>query len=137
MTFPKPRILLTEDHADTRELVTLILEPDYEVTSSATLIDALDLAKAGTFNLFIFDSRLPDGSGVDLCKQIRDFDQKTPILFYSALAFEADKTSALGIGAQAYLVKPVDVPELLFTVRELLAKNFKRGATSLNSFISL
>jgi DNA-binding response OmpR family regulator len=130
VTFPKPRILLTEDHADTRELVTLILEPDYEVTSSASVLDALNLAKTCTFNLFIFDSRLPDGSGVDLCKQIRDFDPETPILFYSALAFEADKTSAFGVGAQAYLVKPVDVPELLFTVRELIAKSVKAGSTS-------
>lgn len=137
MTFPKPRILLTEDHADTRELMTLILEPDYEVTSSATVTDALNLAKTSAFNLFIFDSRLPDGSGVDLCKQIRDFDGKTPILFYSALAFEADKISALGVGAQAYLVKPVDVPELLFTVRELIANNLKPASTSPNSFVSL
>ncbi len=117
--------------------MTLILEPDYEVTSSATVTDALNLAKTSAFNLFIFDSRLPDGSGVDLCKQIRDFDGKTPILFYSALAFEADKISALGVGAQAYLVKPVDVPELLFTVRELIANNLKPASTSPNSFVSL
>jgi DNA-binding response OmpR family regulator len=120
---PKSRILFAEDHDDTREFISIVLQrSNYEVATAATIDDTLRLATSGPFNLFILDSWLPDGSGIDLCKRIRTFDNLTPILFYSGLAFERDKLLAFSSGAQAYLVKPVDVDELLVTVDDLLTR---------------
>jgi Response regulators consisting of a CheY-like receiver domain and a winged-helix DNA-binding domain len=65
---------------------------------------------------------LPDGSGVELCRRVRKFNQRTPIIFYSGLAYETDITKALAAGAQAYLVKPVDVTDLIQSVENLIGK---------------
>ena len=127
MTLRKPRILFVEDHDDTRDLITLLLKYQYDVSTASTLQDALNLIRSCNFNLFIFDSWLLDGSGIDLCKRVREFDQFTPILFYSAAAYESDKNLALDSGAQAYLVKPVEVADLLKTIKSLIPERRKIG----------
>src|SRR6476659_1897364 len=102
-----PRVLYIEDHEDTRELVTLVLEQrSYEVVTGSTIQRGVDLAGSQNFDLYLLDSWLPDGSGLDLCRQIREFDKVTPIVFYSSAAYEMDRDEALHSGAQAYLVKP-------------------------------
>jgi DNA-binding response OmpR family regulator len=116
-----PRVLYIEDHDDTRELVTLVLEQrSYEVVSSSTVESGVALAGSQHFDLYLLDSWLPDGSGLDLCKQIREFDQATPIVFYSAAAYEIDRDQALQSGAQAYLVKPSQPSELCNVVTSLI-----------------
>jgi DNA-binding response OmpR family regulator len=117
------RILLVEDHEDTREcLVILLAHSNYQVETASTVGEALKLVETHPFGLFIFDSSLPDGSGVDLCRRVRKFNQWTPIIFYSGLAYETDIKHALGAGAQAYLVKPVDLTDLIESVEKLIGK---------------
>lgn len=121
----KPRrILYIEDHEDTRELVTLLLaQKSYEVITGTTIESGVALAGGGNFDLYLLDSWLPDGSGLDLCKQIREFDKTTPILFYSAAAYAADSDLALQSGAQAYLVKPSQPADLCDLVTELIERS--------------
>src|SRR5262249_19414010 len=107
----KKRILFVEDHEDSWELVSLQL-PGYKVVSARNFAEGLHLAQQGYFDLYILDNRLPDGSGVELCRRIREFDPHTPILFYSGLASERDMQEGLSAGAQAYLTKPVNTEEL-------------------------
>ncbi|HEY6661248.1 MAG TPA: response regulator [Pyrinomonadaceae bacterium] len=116
-----PRVLYIEDHEDTRELVTLVLEQrSYEVVTGSTIKTGVALAGSQRFDLYLLDSWLPDGSGLDLCKKIREFDKATPILFYSAAAYEADRDLAIKSGAQAYLVKPSQPSELCHVVTTLI-----------------
>ena len=116
-----PRVLYIEDHDDTRELVTLVLEQrSYEVVSGSTIKSGVTLASSQKFDLYLLDSWLPDGSGLDLCRQIREFDQDTPILFYSAAAYEIDRAEAIESGAQAYLIKPSQPSELCELVTSLI-----------------
>ena len=116
-----PRVLYIEDHEDTRELVTLVLEQrSYEVVTGTTIETGIALAGSQHFDLYLLDSWLPDGSGLDLCRQIREFDKATPILFYSAAAYEIDKDQALNCGAQAYLIKPSNPSELCKLVTSLI-----------------
>jgi DNA-binding response OmpR family regulator len=118
----KHRILYIEDHEDTRDLVTFVLtQQNYAVTTAETISGAVTLAHAEQFDLYLLDSRLPDGSGVDLCKELRAFDAETPILFYSAAAYEVDKKVAIGSGAQGYLTKPSAGTELCSLVKALIA----------------
>lgn len=116
-----PRVLYIEDHDDTRELVTLVLEQrSYEVVSSSTIASGVALAGSQDFDLYLLDSWLPDGSGLDLCRQIREFDKVTPVVFYSAAAYEIDRDQAMKSGAQAYLVKPSQPSELCSVVTSLI-----------------
>jgi two-component system OmpR family response regulator len=116
-----PRVLYIEDHEDTRELVTLVLEQrSYEVVTGSTIKTGVVLAGSQQFDLYLLDSWLPDGSGLDLCKQIREFDKITPILFYSAAAYESDRELAMQSGAQAYLIKPSQPSELCNIVTALI-----------------
>lgn len=115
------RILYIEDHDDTRELVTLVLaQKSYEVITGSTIASGVALAGAERFDLYLLDSWLPDGSGLELCKQIRQFDKTTPILFYSAAAYATDSELALECGAQAYLVKPSQPTELCDLITNLI-----------------
>ncbi len=121
MQLRNQRILYIEDHDDTRELVTIILrQNDYDVITGSTIEAGIHLARSEAFDLYLLDSWLPDGSGLDLCKQIRQFDPLTPILFYSAAAYEADREDALESGAQGYLIKPCQTAELCSLVSQLI-----------------
>lgn len=82
---------------------------------------ALELARQQNFDLFLLDSRLPDGSGIDLCKEIRQFDAHTPIIFFSADAYDSDRSMAMGAGAQGYLTKPARLSELCDLISSLIA----------------
>jgi DNA-binding response OmpR family regulator len=114
----KLRVLYAEDDADTRELTCLILESDgFEVVCPDNLHDFLRLAKENLFDVYMLDTWMPGMSGIDLCKAIKEFDSQTPIIFYSAAAFERDRKEALDCGAQAYIIKPARFEELSKTIR--------------------
>ncbi len=124
MHIDKRRVLYIEDHEDTRELVTLFLtQKSYEVVTGGTIESGIALAVAEKFDLYLLDSWLPDGSGLDLCQRIRQFDQTTPILFYSAAAYATDHELAMQCGAQAYLIKPSQPSELCRLVTELIEES--------------
>lgn len=117
----KRRILYIEDHEDTRDLVTFVLrEREYEVTEAQTIEAAIRLAQDEKYHLYLLDSWLPDGSGIEFCKKIRQVDLHTPIIFYSAAAYEDDKALAFNAGAQGYLTKPASVKELCDLVAKLI-----------------
>jgi len=129
MQLNKRRVLYVEDHEDTRELITIVLrQRDFEVANANTVDLGVRLASEERFDLYLLDSWLPDGSGLDLCRRIRKFDQVTPILFYSAAAYEADKNMALSAGAQAYLIKPSQTSELCDLVSSLIDKANQNGS---------
>lgn len=123
MPLKKHHILYVEDHEDTRELVVLVLKQrHYEVTTSTTIETAVKLASQNQYDLYLLDSWLPDGSGFELCKRIRGFDFDTPILFYSAAAYEIDRELALKNGAQGYLIKPTQNSDLCNLVSSLISR---------------
>jgi DNA-binding response OmpR family regulator len=132
MSLSKNCILYIEDHEDTRDLVTLVLEQqNYDVATTGTVASGLSLARSQHFDLYLLDSRLPDGSGLDFCRTLRTFDALTPILFYSAAAYEVDKQSAFEFGAQGYLIKPTSSEDLCASVKNLiLASNNKEAVAT-------
>ena len=116
------RILYAEDDADTRELVTVILErQNCKVIATENHDEALRLARAERFDLYLIDNWMPGISGVRLCEELREFDLHTPVLFYSGAAYQTDRESALLSGAQGYLVKPVACDVLVAEVLRLIA----------------
>jgi len=117
----KRRILYVEDDADTRELVSFVLrQENYDVVLAENNDKALLLARTTHFDLYMIDNWMPGGSGIDLCKRLREFDSSTPILFYSGAAYDDDKKRGIEAGANAYVTKP-DVDGLLGRVTELVS----------------
>ena len=124
MTAPKGRIICTEDDQDTRDLLVLTLSmAGYEVVCTDHPEKALIMIKAEKFDLCLVDNWMPGVSGEDLCKKIREFDWRTPILFYSGAAYKEDKERAFAAGAQGYLVKPVLGEELVDEVIRIIAES--------------
>jgi len=116
----KKRILFVEDDEDAQELVTFMLT-GYTLVFARDFTMGLRLALLGYFDLYILDNWLPGGSGIELCRRIREFDPHTPILFYSAAAYECDVQEALNAGAQVYITKPSHLDELQWAVARLTA----------------
>ena len=114
------RILLVEDHEDAWEIVALTFA-ECKLTLARNFDDGLRLARQGYFDLYILDNWLPDGSGIGLCRAIREFDPHTPILFCSVAACERDIEDALRGGAQDYLVKPIIPDEIMQAVSRLIS----------------
>ena len=114
-------ILFVEDNADTGQLVALILTAQgHNVVCVPTVKEALEFVGVVGVDLYLLDGRLPDGDGVELCRQIRAMDRQTPILFFSAAAYERDKARAIEAGADGYMTKPIDPNSLAERVNGLL-----------------
>ena len=92
----------------------------YQVVLAENYEEALLLARVMRFDVYIMDNWMPGGSGVELCRKVREFDPTTPIIFYSGAAYDSDKREAFAAGAQAYLTKPVDNDTLILTVAQVV-----------------
>ncbi len=103
----RPRVLYTDDNEDSCLMLSTMLGfSSIETTSANTIDEALRLAHAEQFDLYLLDSRFPEGSGLELCRKLREFNSSIPIVFYSGDAGETDKEKGFTAGADAYLVKP-------------------------------
>lgn len=123
MSAKSPTVLLVDDHVDTVELFVFALtQKNYEVVPAHSVREAFGQLQSRQFDLIMLDSRLPDGTGIELSRKIRLTDRKTPILFCSGLAQEKDKRAAIEAGAQGYLVKPIHLREMCAAVAELTGK---------------
>ena len=124
-------ILYLEDHEDTVELVTLVLtRNNYNVVAANNYDDALRLARTCRFDLFLIDNWVIGGSGIELCKRLRQTDPVTPILFYSAAAYEYDREEAFAAGADGYIIKPALNDQLVREVSRLIsAARLSRSST--------
>ncbi len=117
------RFLLVED--DPRLLLSLseILERNgYLVDKAKNFKEGNEKAFLAEYDLIIVDWMLPDGTGVDLCKMIREEAITTPILLLTARAMTEDVAEGLDSGADDYLTKPFEVAELLARIRALLRR---------------
>jgi CheY-like chemotaxis protein len=130
MSQPKCRILCVDDHEDTSEMLRVLLtSPDYEVHTALSVEEALQLAHTQEFDLYVLDKRLPDGTGLELCKRLQDLTPRVPCIFYSGDAYAIHREEALAAGADVYIAKP-DVDALVMAVQKLLADRECAATTS-------
>lgn len=117
----KPHILFAEDNPDIRELVQAILQASgFQVSTTDNTAGALQLAATQSFDALLLDYWMPDETGIELCRQIRTFDQSTPILICSGAVTEGDREAATRAGAQGYVGKPFDSKVLIRALRSCL-----------------
>jgi two-component system alkaline phosphatase synthesis response regulator PhoP len=120
MTEPKLKILCIEDDADTCELITFVFNDTGYETVSCSQVDCLKLIHEESFQAFILDNNFVGISGIEICREIRDFDRTTPIIFLSGDVREEEMEKAIAMGANAYLTKPNDFERLVPTVIKLI-----------------
>lgn len=117
-------ILFVDDTADTRDLVEWSLRQDgFNVTAVQTAEEGLAQARENSYELILLDIGLPDKDGLELCQEIRQFDQQTPILFYTAFADLLNQQEAVKAGAQGCLRKPEDTGRLGAVIKSLVSKD--------------
>jgi DNA-binding response OmpR family regulator len=126
-------VLLIEDDESLRDTLALLLEQEGFATSHAA-DGRVGLERAMTCkpDLVLVDLRLPALSGVEVCKQLRSSNVKTPIIVLSAISDEIDKVLLLEIGADDYVVKPFQTRELLARIRAVLRRS---GAEAHRTFL--
>jgi DNA-binding response OmpR family regulator len=113
-------ILYVEDDARQAEAVArLMTEAGNRLSWTASGDDGLARAAAEPFDLVILDRMLPDMSGIDVVRRLRDAGVAAPILMLSALGRADNRTEGLDAGVDDYMAKPFDPPELLARVRAL------------------
>ncbi len=84
MPYTNPRILFVDDHQDTQAMLAKVLgRSGHDVVGVDNPLSALVFAGNQAFDLFIFDRLFTSGTGIDLCRRIREFDPLTPIVFFS------------------------------------------------------
>lgn len=115
----RPAILIVDDEPQIRKLLTITLQQEYAVSESSTAKDALNRVASHPPDLVLLDLGLPDESGHDLLKHLREW-YTNPIIILSVQSSEEDIVKALDNGANDYLVKPFRTGELTARVRSAL-----------------
>lgn len=117
----KGTILAVEDHRGMALLIATELGAlDYEVVRAFTFADGLNQIRTRVFDLYIINSVLPDGSGIELCKQIRASNPKAPIILTSGGDHKKEFSEAKAAGVNCILSKPYKPATLGKMVTRLL-----------------
>jgi two-component system KDP operon response regulator KdpE len=122
------RILVVDDEPQILHALRSLLQgAGYEVDTAATAEQTRVLAAARSPDALVLDLVLPDGTGVDLCRELRGWTA-VPIVILSAIGEERMKVAALDAGADDYVTKPFGVDEILARVRAVLRRSAPESA---------
>ena len=130
----KKIFFVEDDQSLIKGLSFALAKQGYETDIARTKLEAEKLWSDGKYDLVILDVSLPDGSGYDICKKIRQ-TSKTPIIFLTAADEETDVIMGLDIGGDDYITKPFKLSIFLSRVNALLRRssNFEQKDTELSS----
>lgn len=127
------RALVVEDDPHVRRVIVRALESGgYDVVAAASGANGDAYAADGGFDLAVVDWNLPDISGIDVVRRLREAKDDTPVLMVTARDAVDDRVTGLDSGADDYLVKPFHVDELLARVRSIVRR---RGTQSAARFL--
>jgi DNA-binding response OmpR family regulator len=117
------RLLLVEDDASIREVTTLGLEQaGFRVAATGDGRDGLLQFRQGHFDLVVLDVMLPSLDGFEVCREIRR-DSRTPIVMLTARSDLHDVVVGLELGADDYVTKPFELPELVARIKAVLRRS--------------
>ncbi len=128
-----PRILVVEDDPAIAETIATALAREGWQTVPAGLLAQARTLLAGS-DAVVLDIGLPDGSGLDFCRELRT-TSSVPVLFLSSRADEIDRVVGLEIGADDYLAKPFSPRELVARLRALMRRSSAPSVTTVTGFL--
>lgn len=118
------RILVADDDRAIRESLERLLQLEgHQPTTAKDGAVALELARTRTFDLVVLDLMMPSVDGLTVCRVLRSEGDTTPIIMLTARTETSDRVAGLDAGADDYLPKPFDPPELLARIRALLRRS--------------
>ncbi len=121
-------IFLLEDDGAIGMALSYSLESEgYGVTLAKSIAEAKDIIKRQTFAIYILDLTLPDGSGYDICKTVKE-QGDYPVIFLTAYDDEANVVMGFDLGADDYIAKPFRLKELLARIKSVLRRYSKETA---------
>lgn len=133
----KPTVLVIDDEESIRKLLTTILkEKDYEVDSVENAGGALKKTDEKFYNVLLIDIVLPDMSGVELLPKIRETKPRMRRIIMTGNPSLQNAVEALNRGADAYIMKPLDIEKMLATIAEQLEKQDQEYKASVDTFQS-
>jgi two-component system, OmpR family, response regulator RegX3 len=125
----RPDILLVEDETAITEPLAEALEREgFSARVAGTVAEALQMAGSQAPDLVLLDIGLPDGSGLDVCRRLRETSD-VPVIMLTARGSEADRVAGLELGADDYVVKPFSAREVTARVRAVLRRASGGGGT--------
>jgi two-component system phosphate regulon response regulator PhoB len=126
------KILIIEDEPDIRKTLEYnISREGYKVVCASSLSKGKEQINSSDFSLILLDLMLPDGSGLDLCREIKSDKDKssTPIIILTAKDDEVDKVVGFELGADDYVTKPFSVRELILRIKAVLKRGTEKKET--------
>ena len=124
------KILIVDDEIDIAELISEVLKSEgYETIIKNNGTSAIEAVSKHKFDLILLDIMMPDISGIDVLKSIRD-QATCPIIFVTAKTQINDKIYGLNIGADDYITKPFELDELLARVKAHIRRDNRPALTS-------
>ena len=131
------KILIVEDEANIRELLRLYLEREgYAVIEAENGVEGIKLWKSEKPDMLLLDVMMPVMDGWAVCKEIRA-ESDVPIIMLTAKGETADRVSSLEMGADDYIVKPLEMPEVIARVRAVFRRMAPDDAPEKLSFDNL
>ncbi len=130
MVSPPHLLLIEDDDAVAHSLRDGLEREGYSVAWTTKGSEGVRMARDHSAQLIILDVRLPDGSGFDFCRQMREQGLRQPILILTAMRDETDKVLGLEMGADDYVTKPYSLRELLSRIRALLRRAYGELAST-------
>ena len=117
-------ILVVEDDKNLRKLITTCLKKEnYQTYEASNGIEALEIIDKNFTDLIVTDIMMPKMDGFELTKELREAKYNIPILLITAKSTLDDKKEGFLLGADDYMVKPVDIEELILRVKVLLKRS--------------
>lgn len=118
------RILCVDDDEDTCTMLTVFLgQAGFEIVAAQSSAKGLELARSEKFDLYLLDLWLKEDEKTELFRRIRQFDDETPIVIYSADARQTTQTVLSEANVQAFLIKPKGLDTLVQTINQLTSVN--------------
>jgi two-component system phosphate regulon response regulator PhoB len=122
---PNDKLLIVDDDLDTLELLQLALEKEgYQCHIASKGVEALEILSRNTVDLLILDVMLPDMSGLEVCKKIKQDKKWTslPIILLTGRTGDNDKVVGLELGAEDYIIKPYNYKEVSLRIQKILKR---------------
>ena len=130
----KKRILIVDDEKELAALIAEMLRGcGFEADTADTAEGAFSLLTDKSYHLILLDINLPDGTGFDICQELRKVSG-VPVIFASARTSEDDRIASFDIGGDGYIQKPYSMKELLSRINALIRRIYGSGESGILRF---
>lgn len=125
-------LIIEDDHSLLENTRVQFIKAGFGVDTAATAEEGLSLLNTNEYDSIVLDINLPDGSGFEICEKVRKQENTTPIIIMTARDSVNEKIQGLDLGADDYVLKPVDSQELIARVKALIRRNSKKPLSVLS-----